>query len=645
MTTSKTKAAAPQSEEPIEGLNLIIKAGQNCENAVLTVNDKEESFDTPITVTDGQELTIKVIKEGYVNYVQKITISGESKEVTVDLSLTKHTLTITAVEQVADATITVNNKPYEGPEEFDYGTEVIVKATKVGYVDFEKTITITKDETVVIEMTKQNFTLTVNVDQKDAVIKINGTNFVKSVIFNYGTEINLEISKVGFDTINDNFVITENTVKEYNMIVSKHTLTISTNPKDSIVKLNDTITRSLTVDYGTKVNVEVSFNGYDIVNEEITVTEDTNKNYDLEKSKVNVTVKANEQNILKDAKITVGNVIAQQDVPVQCIYGEEVEIIVSEEGFKTFAKKITPTEDVEVLVEEWKKPEVSVTLSNNVASAVITINDEVTPQGVKRSVNYNSEVSIKVTADGFKDYIKNMVITEDYNPVITLIESDIETLTIIINPTPEDAVVKINGQLTKSLEVEVDSEITIEVSKDGYVTHTETFVASLPKTRSTEITKDIELQAEQFTLTVNTIPVDAIVKINNTEQKTITVDNGTKVTIEVSKEGYKTNTQEYTVTKTETISITLESESGEDGGETGEDFLTEVTKLIKANSCYTYLNCSRHFKKDGITEESLKKFYKEFGYFVMSKIDYKVWILLHDHFGHIEGIPEPEPDK
>lgn len=64
----------------------------------------------------------------------------------------------------------------------------------------------------------------------------------------------------------------------------------------------------------------------------------------------------------------------------------------------------------------------------------------------------------------------------------------------------------------------------------------------------------------KYTLTVVPTPSDATVKLNGIVTTSIEVSKNTSVSIEVSKTGYKTKTQQVTVTKDTTIRIELEAE-------------------------------------------------------------------------------------
>ena len=103
--------------------------------------------------------------------------------------------------------------------------------------------------------------------------------------------------------------------------------------------------------------------------------------------------------------------------------------------------------------------------------------------------------------------------------------------------------------------------MSYEVSKEGYKTVSESVTLTEDKTIEVILEAEIE-PVEKVTLTIVAEPADATVKINDVEQSSIEVDKGTAVKIEVSKEGYKTQLNEaYKVSKTETLTVTLEAEA------------------------------------------------------------------------------------
>lgn len=134
----------------------------------------------------------------------------------------------------------------------------------------------------------------------------------------------------------------------------------------------------------------------------------------------------------------------------------------------------------------------------------------------------------------------------------------VEKVTLTIKATPADATVKIGNAIATSAEVEKNKPVSYEVSKEGYKTVSEN--VTLTENKTIEVILEAEIEpVEKVVLTIEPTPEDATVKLNDVEQKSIEVDKGASVKIEVSKEGYKTQLNAaYVVNKTETLTVTLE---------------------------------------------------------------------------------------
>lgn len=126
---------------------------------------------------------------------------------------------------------------------------------------------------------------------------------------------------------------------------------------------------------------------------------------------------------------------------------------------------------------------------------------------------------------------------------------------ITIAPTPADANVVLTAQgytqAGNSIRVAEGTIVSYTVSRTGYASETDTYTAG-----ATDHTISVSLVKNNYTLTVNTTPADAIV---NFDTGTIsghdcTVPYDTEVNYTISKTGYVTSqTYTYTVTQTESI--------------------------------------------------------------------------------------------
>lgn len=122
-----------------------------------------------------------------------------------------------------------------------------------------------------------------------------------------------------------------------------------------------------------------------------------------------------------------------------------------------------------------------------------------------------------------------------------------------IIPSPSDSTVRINNEYTNSLEVPFNSTVTWSVSRTGYQTQSgSTAVAE------TNVTTNISLTPEAYTLAITPNPSNATVLINNTPGNTYRADYNTQLTWHVSADGYETQTGTVTLTSDINLPVVLE---------------------------------------------------------------------------------------
>lgn len=184
----------------------------------------------------------------------------------------------------------------------------------------------------------------------------------------------------------------------------------------------------------------------------------------------------------------------------------------------------------------------------------VTPNATVFINGVRQNsmeVTSGSTVNVKVSAEGYDTYEEFVLVESDITLNPDLSQSQV---TLTIAASPSDSVVRLNGVVRSSITVPTGTLVNWEVSRAGYVTK------SGSETVETSYTLPVTLEAiggDEVTLTINPTPADADVELNGVPQRSITVDYNTSVHIKVSKDGYKTHEEDYTVTSTETKNITL----------------------------------------------------------------------------------------
>ncbi|MBQ9737931.1 MAG: hypothetical protein IJV75_00240 [Alphaproteobacteria bacterium] len=157
--------------------------------------------------------------------------------------------------------------------------------------------------------------------------------------------------------------------------------------------------------------------------------------------------------------------------------------------------------------------------------------------------------------------------------------------TFTINATPENAVVLINGEVRGSLKAVEGTEITWQVSLDGYKTQRGTL------TLSEDTTIDVVLrELQNYTFTINPTPSDATVTINGEVTNSVTVLEDSEVSYEVSLEGYVTQSGSVVVNEDTVLDVVLEEELLLECSEISGYYSLVDTELYKAVFHPTYEN-------------------------------------------------------
>lgn len=125
--------------------------------------------------------------------------------------------------------------------------------------------------------------------------------------------------------------------------------------------------------------------------------------------------------------------------------------------------------------------------------------------------------------------------------------------TLTVNPVTPDTTVTINGIVQTSMQVTNGSTVNVKVSADGYKTYEEFILVD----KDMVITP--ELQKEEVTFSINTIPSDCIVRLNGVARNSVTVVKGSSVNWEVSKSGYITKSGSVTVEENTSMQVSLDA--------------------------------------------------------------------------------------
>ena len=205
-------------------------------------------------------------------------------------------------------------------------------------------------------------------------------------------------------------------------------------------------------------------------------------------------------------------------------------------------------------------PVLTITPTPSDAIIAFSSSDYIYKNATSIVVNRGTEVSYTVSKSNYTSITNTITLKDDTNIDVNLAT---DNYTVTIATTPSDAVVTFDTSISggtvsgKSITVPYNTEITYSVSKTGY----QTLSNQIYTVVRTEVINATPLTKNNYTLTINPDPVDAIVtltadgytQLNNS----ITVPYETSVNYSVSRSGYATQSGSEIVTSTKTTNISL----------------------------------------------------------------------------------------
>ena len=341
-----------------------------------------------------------------------------------------------------------------------------------------------------------------------------------------------------------------------------YTLRVITTPSDATVLINGVAQKEITDRAGTVVNIEVSKDGYETYTASKTLTHDETLRVTLEKEAVETFTLYVDTVTPSNAVVKLNGSIKKQ---ITVNRGTVVNIEANASGYKPYTSSVTVTSDkhINIVLEKIVVVYNTLTINPNPSDSTVIINNVSSIGSVSKNYPKGTTINWSVLKDGYITKSDNLVLDEDRTIDVVLEEIVPDKFTYRVNPTPIDATVEINGIKQKQITVAAGTSINVKVSKRGYIT--QTFVRTITK----ETVENIQLLVDTYKLIVRANPSDAIIKIDGVVQSSKsfdflnTSDNTIKGTIEVSKDGYDTVSQEYTITyggvKETTVEISLGS--------------------------------------------------------------------------------------
>ena len=341
-----------------------------------------------------------------------------------------------------------------------------------------------------------------------------------------------------------------------------YTLKIITIPSDATVLINGVAQKEITAKTGTVVSVEVSRAGYKTYTAYKTLTYNETLRVTLEKEAVETFTLYVDTVTPSNAVVKLNGSIKKQ---ITVTRGTVVKVEANASGYKPYTNNITVTSDrhIDIVLEEIVVVYNTLTINPTPSDSTVIINNVSSIGSVSKNYPKGTTINWSVLKDGYITKSNNFVLNEDRTINVVLEEIVPDEFTYKVNPTPSDATVEINGIKQKQITVAAGTSINVKVSKRGYIT--QTFVRTITK----ETVENIQLLVDTYKLIVRANPSDAVIKIDGVVQSSKsfdflnTSDNTIKGTIEVSKDGYDTVSQEYTITyggvKETTVEISLGS--------------------------------------------------------------------------------------
>lgn len=340
-----------------------------------------------------------------------------------------------------------------------------------------------------------------------------------------------------------------------------YTLKVITIPSDATVLINGVAQKEITAKAGTVVSVEVSRAGYKTYTTYKTLTYNETLRVTLEKEAVETFTLYVDTVTPSNAVVKLNGSITKQIIVTR---GTVVKVEANASGYKPYTNNITVTSDrhIDIVLEEIVVVYNTLTINPTPSDSTVIINNVSSIGSVSKNYPKGTTINWSVLKDGYITKSNNFVLNEDKTINVVLEEIVPDEFTYKVNPTPSDATVEINGIEQKQITVAAGTSINVKVSKRGYVT--QTFVRTITK----ETIENIQLLVDTYKLIVRPNPSDAIIKIDGVVQSSKsfdflnTSDNTIKGTIEVSKDGYDTVSQEYTITYGGVKEITVEISLG-----------------------------------------------------------------------------------
>lgn len=242
-------------------------------------------------------------------------------------------------------------------------------------------------------------------------------------------------------------------------------------------------------------------------------------------TKYTVTVITNPSN----ANVTING---QAVRTLQVDAGSDVDIYASLTGYISASaniENISRDETVNLTLSPIPAQTYTLTVNPTPNNATVLLNGQ-----SRRSITVESgtTVRVQVSASGYQSYDQNVVVDSDRTLNVILEPIPVQTYTVTVNPTPNNATVLINGQNTRTLEVPAGSNVTIQVSASGYYTENVSINnISQDETRNITLTEIPPSPTPVYQFVVNNSSSDSSISVDS-EGETKQINYVSEVTVD-----------------------------------------------------------------------------------------------------------------
>lgn len=229
------------------------------EDAVISINN---IFTSSAVFIKGALANIRITAPGYHPFTQIVNVFRDTElDIVLDVinDTGYHIVEIRPVP--ADSIVTMDNE-IKSRDVYKTGSLVHIKVEHEHYETWEYDLEVKGDTILSVPLVPMKYTLSVTAVPENSTIVINGQT-VNSLTADYGTSYVVEVSHDGYDSKTvDVGVIDKDTQITVNLDIKQITVTIETDPVDTLTTMNGQNVKTLTVDYGTVINWTASLTGY-----------------------------------------------------------------------------------------------------------------------------------------------------------------------------------------------------------------------------------------------------------------------------------------------------------------------------------------------------------------------------------------------